>query len=301
MKTSALKITFIIALAVATTSCNLSYQVFTVQPTAATKVSDSLVFSNADVEIGYSFWANGGAMDYYIHNKTNKPIYVNWDRSHFVLNGYSRDYFGKNQNFAYNNLTEVVKTKKAAASKPAKKDSVVAMVSTSDTTAALAPKAAEPVKAVKPAKKGKLVFTGSVQQSNQLNGGRAKQVVEIPPNARVISTDFDMVSDVQNDKKLKLGLHRKRSLTYSEGASPYTFRNYVTYSFSNNFTGAKVIDNGFYVSEITSLTRSKFLGQRVKAKRITSELNKKQFLYDLPYYNKGAFFVRNPAYFKLQK
>lgn len=315
MKTNVLKFAGILLLTTTLTSCKLAYQVFTVQPTEKTVVDSAFVFSNGDLEIGYSFWANGGVMDYYILNKTDKPIYINWDRSHFVLNTFSRDYYGKNQNFTYDNLTEVVKLKKVKAPKApkaAKMDSTA--VAKADSTAVLAAAAPAPVEAdkakkdttkkeakKKAPKRRKIVYSGSVQHSNQLDA-RAKAVVEIPGNARVLSSDFNFIDDVQNDKKLKLGMFRcKRSKLYDQSESPYKLRNYITYSFSNNFTGAKVVDNEFYVSEITSLTANKFLGQRVKTKRITSSLNKRQFLFDLPYYSKSAFFVRNPEFIKIIK
>lgn len=319
-----LKLAAIVALSSTITSCRLAYQVFTVQPAEKTMMDSAFVYTNDDVAIGYHLWANGGVMDYYVHNKTDKPIYINWDRSHFILNKLSRDYYGKNQDCVYDNLTEVVKTKKVKAAKPAKSEKVdstatKAVASVTDTAAAK-PVKAKKVKAAKnksdstaaattePAKKSgikknsrNLVYSGSVQHSNQISA-RSKSVVEIPPHARVLSSDFTFVTDVQNDKKLKLGLFRsKRSLLYDAENSPYKFRNYITYSFTNNFTAAKVIDNEFYVSEITSLSRGKFLGQKVRAKRITSSLNKKQFLFDLPYFNNAAFFIRNPEFIKLGK
>lgn len=331
MKMNLLKLAAIVALSSTITSCRLAYQVFTVQPAEKTMMDSAFVYHNDDVAIGYHLWANGGVMDYYVHNKTDKPIYINWDRSHFILNKLSRDYYGKNQDCIYDNLTEVVKTKKVKAPKPAKTKKVdstaTKAVATTDTATAAKPVRAKKVKATKnksdstaakvesttaeaaePAKKSsikknnrKLIFSGSVQHSNQISA-RSKSVVEIPPHARVLSSDFTFVTDVQNDKKLKLGLFRsKRSLLYDAENSPYKFRNYVTYSFTNNFTTAKVIDNEFYVSEITSLSRSKFLGQKVRAKRVTSSLNKKQFLYDLPYFNNAAFFIRNPEFIKLGK
>lgn len=258
MKKNLLQLALITGLAASLSSCHMAYQVFTVSPEADTKVDSNLVFTNEDIEIGYNFWSNGGTMDYYVFNKTDRPIYLNWDRSHFIINDCSRDYYGKLSNIEYNNFKILKKTKR------------------------------------------KVTYSGTTQVSTQYST-RPKNVVEIPPMSKVLSSDFDFVNDVFNHKKLKLGLKSKRTLNMdSANAAPVRFRNYLTYSYTNNFTNAKVIDNHFAVSAITSLTASKFLGQRVKAKNIKTTLNNKSFMYETPYFNKSAFFVRNPLFIKAE-
>jgi hypothetical protein len=239
-------------------SCKLAYQVFEVSPTATTTVDSNFVFQNSDVEIGYNFWTNGGKMGYYVYNKTDKPIYVNWDRSHFVLNNVSRDHYAVPRDLYFDNVSIVRKTKR------------------------------------------RVYYEGTEQLSKQTSY-QNKTVVEVPPMSKVLSDEFTFVNNVYDTKKLHLGCKRKRSMSFAQDTTPVAFRNYVTYSFANNFQDAKVVDNGFYVSKITSLTRSKFLGQRVRAKKLGAAFNSKVFLNQLPYYSKSSFFVDNPLLLKIKK
>ena len=56
-----------------------------------------LTFEDDAVKIDYSFWAAGGNLSFLIYNKLDKPIYIDWKKSAFVLNNHRFPYFSEDQ------------------------------------------------------------------------------------------------------------------------------------------------------------------------------------------------------------
>lgn len=81
-----------IGLLVLLSSCVVSYQVYYMQPEKALGV-DRLVYENKYIKVGYVLWCEGGNSGFAVYNKTNKPIYVDLENSHFVLNDIAHTYF----------------------------------------------------------------------------------------------------------------------------------------------------------------------------------------------------------------
>lgn len=72
-------------------SCSsLKYQIGQIEPK---NVSEELKFENEDLILTYDFWGEGGRLYFEIYNKTDEPIFIDWEHSNFVFNGYSYDYF----------------------------------------------------------------------------------------------------------------------------------------------------------------------------------------------------------------
>lgn len=44
------------------------------------------------VTINYNLWNNGGSIWFSIYNNTDSVLYVDWNKSNFIFNGYSYDY-----------------------------------------------------------------------------------------------------------------------------------------------------------------------------------------------------------------
>jgi hypothetical protein len=85
----------LVFIALSTISCKSTYyQVSTVETES---LSESFDYLNDDLRLTYNFWANGGALKFTIENLTDQPIYIDWEHSNFIFNGYSHDYFTKSQ------------------------------------------------------------------------------------------------------------------------------------------------------------------------------------------------------------
>ncbi len=76
-----------------TISCStLRYQVSSF---SSSDVEQDFTFENDDLKITYNFWENHGQLFFTILNKTEGPIFIDWEHSNFIFNGYSYDYFQK--------------------------------------------------------------------------------------------------------------------------------------------------------------------------------------------------------------
>ena len=92
----------LIVIALLFSSCSKVFKVAQVEsPDGLTIKDDRYVFENDTVKIIYDFWDEEGAMRYAIENKLDKPITIDWSKSHLVYRG---------ENLPYWTNTERVKT-----------------------------------------------------------------------------------------------------------------------------------------------------------------------------------------------
>ena len=54
---------------------------------------NSLLFENADCQVSYNFWSDGGYVSFAFMNKTDKDIFINMNESFLVVNGNAHNYF----------------------------------------------------------------------------------------------------------------------------------------------------------------------------------------------------------------
>jgi hypothetical protein len=67
----------------------IAYQVIETKPVQ----EQASGFQNSEVLLSYDFW-NSNQMGYFkVYNKTDRPLYLDLDRSHIIINGQSMDYY----------------------------------------------------------------------------------------------------------------------------------------------------------------------------------------------------------------
>lgn len=77
------------------TSCaSIKYQVGNIE---SESLGQDLTYENDKVKVVYDFWGNGGLLYYRIYNKTDKPIYIDWVHSNFIINDKSFTYYDDNE------------------------------------------------------------------------------------------------------------------------------------------------------------------------------------------------------------
>ena len=54
---------------------------------------NSLLFENADCQVSYNFWSDGGYVSFAFINKTDRDIFINMNESFLVVNGNAHNYF----------------------------------------------------------------------------------------------------------------------------------------------------------------------------------------------------------------
>jgi hypothetical protein len=248
-----------ILLVISQMGCNKAlYQVFDVKSADPKLDAASMVYNAGDVKVSYDFWSEGGIVSFRVQNATTKPIYIDWDRSHFILNGLSREYYG--------DLSSNVS---------------VATVNNNSKGGLLS--------------YGKFKFSASTSRQFGL---RTKKIVEIPAGASVTVADFNVSENIVADCELKIPLLKKTAAKeYTAENSPLIFRNYLTYYSSRAETEGEgtIIDNSFYVANITSMKMKEFNGDLVSAKEACTicpgTKKVKMMSYSFPYTSKGRFFA----------
>jgi len=143
MKKFIKKIRFIV-LPLLLTSCNV-YQVYDTKSQLVKNDEKQYIFEDENIKLEYDLWGNRGTLAFNFYNKTNKPIFVDWNHSNFIKNGFSFDYyqdqttvttnglstnntsynrFGSNSIGTYNGISKIVKKKPDAQVPPKSKISV---------------------------------------------------------------------------------------------------------------------------------------------------------------------------------
>lgn len=61
--------------------------------TALQKSADGYTYTDANCEIGYNIWANGGNAGFTITNNTDEMLYLDLGKSFFIRNGIANDYY----------------------------------------------------------------------------------------------------------------------------------------------------------------------------------------------------------------
>jgi len=71
----------------------------TLDTTSYKRSSDAITFQDENCIFTYDLWSEGGDAGFSVYNKTDSDITINLDKTFFVINGYSNDYF-QNRTYA---------------------------------------------------------------------------------------------------------------------------------------------------------------------------------------------------------
>lgn len=78
-------------------SCESYVQLYCLDSKNVKKIDNSFVFENDTVKITYSFWANRGVLAFDVFNKLEKPIYVDWKKSSFIYKEQKLNFWDDNE------------------------------------------------------------------------------------------------------------------------------------------------------------------------------------------------------------
>ncbi len=267
--------TFILLLtATMLSSCSVMYQVIETSSSDAKLEKDSYAFENADLKISYNFWADGGRVYFFVTNKLDVPIYIDWDKSHLIYNGTSYEYWYDSEE------TNSFYSSASTGSSYTFADAIVN------------------------------IFGGSAYGSGQSNTSatsrkvavvassksKPKKVIQIPPRSSIIVSKFSISKApfYNCDFNLRNTSYRTpNTKTFNKSDSPLSFRNYLTYSSKENFEQSKTIDNEFYISSISFMTDRLFFGK--SSARTDCDLNGGKVYgkkYSRPYMKPTNFYIK---------
>ena len=211
------------------------------------------LYENDTLAIKYSFWQNKGIMSFSVYNKLNVPIYIDWKKSNYISNVLKFDYWSDK---------EVMKGKTSGYSY--RYDGPVSVPY--------------------------MRLYGSTINSETV---KPERITFLPPKTVIYKSSYLLITettiDPQGGTPIKIqepfngkGTYVIYKKSFSRTYSPLIFRNFLTYSTSENFKDEKYVNNEFYVSEIEYINRNYFKSYR--------ELNGTPF-YVYPYMKGTCFYL----------
>lgn len=249
------KLIFLCLTCIALISCSPSnyYQVYKVKSSDAKLSNKYYTAENDDLRISYDFWDQEGIMSFSIYNKTAKPVYIDFSRSHEILNSRSYDYFNGSQVTLSEQMNNYTVSRNYY---------YPGLVNT---------------------------FGIGTQRSLTII---QKQIVEIPPQSSISINGYNLIETKYQDcfirgNKLKEPVKK----VFPQDSSPLTFRNYITYDFAPNFSSAKQLDHSFWVEEIDFIDTDSFNGDQEQYRECPTDLpSGTEFTYEYPYLRSNSFY-----------
>ncbi len=206
------------------------YQLVETESKDLVKHEDFLSFENDDLQISYNLWGDKGSGDFIVFNKTNKDIFIDLKRSHLITNGFAQTYF---QNRIYE--TPRISFFSAANEEEIKEQKKIKFPGVTPKT--ITNQAADVVKF------------------------NEERIICIPPNCSQFIFGFYLQTELYRDCNLirfpKIKELSSQEFSYED--SPLKFRNRITYSFSEDITNLKSIENEFRVVKITNYPENSFI------------------------------------------
>jgi hypothetical protein len=231
-------------------SCGSYIQVIDTQTTNCKTVGDTHYFENDSVKITYNFWGLHGNMAFSVFNKTDKPLYVNWKNSSFIVSGEKYDYWSEIEN----TQTNSVSTGYAMHSHYASKTSAESVTTKPEKVTFIPPKSSSK----------KVSFYLMPQDYFTLS--KNKKETEVPYS-------------VKPNKKATVYVD-----SYTKNNTPVSFRNYIAISGSEDATVFVFVDNEFYVSAVREMSLKHFRGKDIgyeNGETVYEKKDKKPFSFYL--------------------
>jgi len=256
-----------IILAFTFTSCGSYIQIMDTQTTNCKTESDTHFFENDSIKITYNFWGLHGNMAFSVFNKTDKPLYINWKNSSFIVNGEKYDYWSEVEN----THTSSVSTGYAIHSRYGVSSGVSKTSAESVTT-----------------KPEKVTFIPPKSSSKKVS-------------FYLMPQDYFTLSKNKKETEVPYSVKPKKKATvyvdsYTNDNTPVSFRNYIAISGSEDATSFVFIDNEFYVSAVREMSLKHFRGKDIgyeNGETIYEKKDKKPFSFYL-YVANGELASQNP-------
>jgi len=219
-----MKIFYLLIICTLFSSCATTvYQINRVQSNNTIPKGRDFVYTDPNFIIHYDLWSNGGIMNFKIYNRTDTPIYIDWNKSNFILNDKSKDYW------------EDITTTKTNGSN----------VTTSYTTWS----------AVLNALNHDNITYGnyssiSIHEKDKPNS-------QLPPKSYIVVDRFNIGSPFwilpsypkNNDSICQ---------DFTDTNSVWKFRNYIAYTKNQDLSNVKFIDNSFWVNKLVTINSDKY-------------------------------------------
>lgn len=218
-------VSFLIFLLLTFVSCAKYVNVYEVKPVSAgITINKYYIFENDVVVITYSFWKERGVLSYTLYNKLDKPIYIDWKKSSLIRNGQKLDYWADET---------ITNSKSNSAYNSGLYFGYYDLLTLSNT-----------LTESKSVKSERITFIAPRSAIT-----RSKFVLyDLPYIAVKKANTLRNIKETNSNKTYDV-----KYIAYTQENSPLRFRNYLTFSSTENFEREVSIDNEFYVSSILKI------------------------------------------------
>jgi hypothetical protein len=250
--------------------CKSYVQVFNTKSLIKIDNEGSYVYENDSLKITYSFWQEKGIMSFTIYNKSNKPLYIDWKKSSFINNSVKLNYW-----------IDEEKTK------------AISVYGTYFYDGPL----------LKPGYP--LINTGGASISSTM---KEERITFIPPESNYYRsqfyifpiTAFTMDTKSAFDEVPRKDKPKKRTkvfkATFTKENSPLVFRNFLTFSFYENFDAEFYVDNEFFIQQILEMDRKHFEQIRYNENQRSYILDENgNFKFFSEFMRPSSFYLRIPV------
>jgi hypothetical protein len=226
------KILLISVLGLILFGCKSYVQVFKTNSSIETDTDGFYVYENDSLKITYSFWKAKGLMTFSIFNKLDKPLYIDWKKSSYVDNSVKLNYW-----------VDEEKTKGLSAYGSYYYDGPL----------------------LKPGYA--ISSTGGTSISSTV---KVERITFIPPSSNYYRSQFYILpinffkldTKTEFDEVPRKDIPKKSTkvykATFTKENSPLVFRNFLTFSFSEDFESEFYVDNEFYIQQVLEMDKRHF-------------------------------------------
>ncbi|MGD9555454.1 MAG: hypothetical protein AB7V25_00380 [Mangrovibacterium sp.] len=234
------------------------YQLYSTKSPDVQSDESKMTFENEDVRVIYNFWDNFGTSSFVVFNKTGADIFIDLSKSHLIVNGIATTYFQNRTftessralvntgfSFGYGSLNKISNYNGDIRFM----NDLVTIDSQENTNST-----------------GSFISTNkkSVVEKGQSITYVEKKIICIPANSAKLITGIPINSELYRDCDLFRYPSRNniKAVKFTEGTTPLTIKNILSYRFDENDKENHVIENNFWISEISNYSLKSFLGKR---------------------------------------
>ena len=229
-------------------SCSHYHQLYKINAETSLKVEKNfIVYENDTLSVTYNFWAENGILSFAIFNKTDKPLYIDWKKSSYILNFQKLNFWEDKTSIQLNTVT---KTNQESTYDNYKYNGLA--------------KSMLPYQYIGKTKGQTNTLSTSTSSGMEL---KPERITFIAPNSFVSNARYlllkERISYYDNTFIKKFSSPNDSMLVYqkkyTETNSPLKFNLFLTFSTKENFDGEFYLTNKFYLSEITELPDKEYL------------------------------------------
>jgi hypothetical protein len=239
---------FSLILSVLMVSCSTKvyFQVYKTDYEGVKKTADGLLFEDKNCSIYYNLWEVNGNIGFLVTNKTENDLYLDLKECFFIRNNIAYDYF---QNRVFTDMASTGST------------SSIALQSSKSTGLAKTTTGINQFNylQINTSENSNMITTygsyGTSFQKGHSTSYQEKDILVIPPHTSKLIQEFSITETriKHCDLYIYPDKNNIKTVSFSKENSPIVFSNRIVYSIDPDLITKTLIENKFWVTEITNL------------------------------------------------